>query len=247
MSWKSFACMAALGAMASTAAAVPSIGIVDNLDGTGSIEITTTVDGALAAELDLVLSGGATLTGATINGTLFDDANPGDNPFIDGSPIGGDTTGLGLDLANNRLFASYGSGPLGIGTFTFLDFSYTGTGTGDAGGFVAQGGLLGADLNASSPLGDVVAPLPGDTEPDGDVDPADFAVLAGNWLSNPAPAPGGFMVGDFDNSGDVGPSDFALLAGNWLVGTGGSAVPEPTSAAMILGLAGVLAASKRRV
>lgn len=134
---------------------LPTIQIVDNADGTASLEIVTSVDGALAAELalELVAAPGLVLTGATINTALFDDANPGDNPFIPGLPIGGDTTGLGLDLANNRLFASYGSGPLGVGAFTFLDFTYSGSGTVDAFGLVAQGGVLNDGLSTSTTLG----------------------------------------------------------------------------------------------
>lgn len=240
MSWKSFACMAALGAMASTAAAVPSIGIVDNLDGTGSIEITTTVDGALGAELTLELTG-ATLTGATPNTALFDDANPGDNPFIAGSPIGGDTTGLGLDLANNRLFASYGSGPLGIGTFTFLDFTYTGTGTGDAGGVVAQGGLLGADLSASSPLGNVVEPLRADFNESGGVNLVDLGIL-GQFFGQSGQTK---ATGDASGDGNVDLVDLGILGQEFDPSSPSTAIPEPTTAALaLLGVAGLL---RRRV
>lgn len=238
MSWKSFACMAALGAMASTAAAVPSIEIVDNADGTGVLNIVTDAAGSLGAELTLELTG-ATLTGATINTTLFDDANPGDNPYIAGSPVGGDTTGLGLELAENRLFAAYGSGDLGVGTFKFLDFTYDGSGTADSAGNVAQASANNAVSDGPVDLSPVVANI-WDFEPDGDVDITDFGFFA-DAFNNGAPLPGTNGYGDGEPDGDVDITDFGNFADAFNASAGSSAaIPEPTAALLgLIALAGL--------
>lgn len=243
MSWKSFACMAALGAMASTAAAVPSISVVDLGGGAGEVNIITTVAGSLGAELSLELTD-AVLTGATINTALFDDANPGDSPFIPGTAVGGDVTGLDLDLANNRLFASYGSGDLGVGTFKFLDFTFTGSGSGDAGGLVAQLGDLNDGQSASSPLVSGPTPSIWDFEPDGDVDITDFGFFADAFNAG-APLPGTGGYGDGEPDGDVDITDFGNFADAFIASAGGAtAIPEPT--AVVLGLMGLACLGVRR-
>lgn len=80
---------------------------------------------------------------------------------------------------------------------------------------------------------------PADFTMDGKVDPADFAILTGNWLQ-----PGGPTSGDANGDGFVDPGDFAILTGNWLLGTGGlsaglGAVPEPST--ILLALLGAMA------
>lgn len=143
------ACMAAL--TAASAHAAPMIEFVDNLDGSVSLQVVTDASGSLGAELAVAVesSPGLQITGATINTALFDDANPGDSPFIPGVMIGGDVTGLDLDLANNRFFAAYGAGDLGIGSFEFASITYEGVGTINAFGLVAQAGALNDGLTAS--------------------------------------------------------------------------------------------------
>lgn len=137
--------------IAGAAQAAPMIQFVDNMDGSVSLQVVTDVTGSLGAELAVAVqsSPGLQITGATINTALFDDANPGDSPFIPGVMIGGDVTGLDLDLVNNRFFAAYGSGDLGIGAFEFANVTYEGMGTIEAFGLVAQGGALNDGLTAS--------------------------------------------------------------------------------------------------
>ena len=82
--------------------------------------------------------------------------------------------------------------------------------------------------------------VPGDTDGDGDVDAADAATLAGHWQQTIA---GGYSVGDFNGDGDVDDIDATILATNW---TGSSAaVPEPSTATLLLML-GVLGLAMRR-
>ena len=99
MSWKSFACLAALGAMSAPALAVPSIGLVDNMDGTATLQVTATDNGSLAAEILIDATGGLGLTSATIaDSVVWDTANPGANPLT-----GGETTGIyDTDIASGE-------------------------------------------------------------------------------------------------------------------------------------------------
>ncbi len=75
--------------------------------------------------------------------------------------------------------------------------------------------------------------VPGDFDGDGDVDGADLAAWAGAY--------GATAVGDADNDGDSDGNDFLVWQQN-LTGPAGqtSAVPEPTSAALLVG--GLIAA-----
>jgi len=243
MSWKSIACIAALGAMAAPAMALPSITVVDNLNGTGSLNVVTTAAGSIAAELTLELTG-ATLTGATINSSIFDTANPGDSPFIPGTVNGGDANGLVLGLANNRLFASFGSGNRAVGTHKLLDFTYTGSGTAKGDGFVGSIGAL-TDVAAVTINIGALPPTFGDFEPDGDVDIIDFGLFADTYGKTTG-QPGFNVKGDSEPDGDVDIIDFGLFADNYGTGTSSSvAVPEPTAA--LLGLIGVACLGFRRV
>lgn len=230
--------------------AVPSISVVDNGNGSATVQVVTDAPGSLAVELAIELTDQRCLPGesglgetVTVNSALFNDPNPGDNPFLPGSPRGGDTTGLWVDRENSRLFAAFGAGDHGIGSFDLLSFDYFNDPEYYASGIVAQAGQNHAVADWSPSVTGVFYECFGDIDGDGDIDPADFAILAGNWLANPAPPPGGARVGDLDNSGDVGPADFAILASNWLVGTGlSTAVPEPSAAALAwLGLVGIVA------
>lgn len=244
MSWKSIACIAALGALAAPAMALPSISVVDNGGGVGSINITTTATGSIGAEVALQLSG-ATLTGATVNSAIFDTANPGDSPFIPGSPVGGDANGLVLGLAQNRLFASFGSGSQPAGTYKLLDFNFTGTGTATATGLAASIGVTTSGLTSGAvPITVGGGPLPGDANGDNNVDLLDLAILGQNFGQSPRT----FAQGNFNTPQDtiVDLLDLAILGENF--GTSAAlaaAVPEPTSVA-VLGLGLVAVAARRR-
>lgn len=63
---------------------------------------------------------------------------------------------------------------------------------------------------------------PGDFEPDGDVDFADYAQFASHW---PDAAPGSWH--DLDGDNDVDLQDLAVLVGNWLAGFNVEPPPPP--------------------
>lgn len=239
MSWKSLACMAALGAMASSAAA-QTITVVDEGSGAGRVDVTTTDDLAVAVEVALEFLGGLSLETATINGTLFDDANPGDNPFIAGSPVGGDTTGLDADDTDNTLFAAYGAPALGIGTFKLLDFTYTSSGTIDADWNVAQSGANNLDSLDGIVFGEVDPGVPGDTDGDGDIDLTDLNNVQNNFGAASPPA-----LGDTDGDGDIDLTDLNNVQNNFGATSAGQAIPEPTTIALLI-LAGATTFCGRR-
>jgi len=62
-------------------------------------------------------------------------------------------------------------------------------------------------------LNDVV---PGDFEPDGDVDFADLKYLTTYWLDSDCQTPRWCKNADLDKNGTVNMSDFAIIASNWL-------------------------------
>jgi hypothetical protein len=134
--------------------AAPSIQFVDNLDSTVTLQVVTTANGSLGAELAVEVSAspGLLITSAVINSAVFDTANPGDNPFIPGSPVGGDTNGLWTNFPLGQIFASYGSGVVSPGTYDFLTLGVSGVGTLDAFGLVASQGQLNSGLSASITL-----------------------------------------------------------------------------------------------
>lgn len=136
---------------ASWTEAAPILQFSDNMDGTISLQVVTDDVGSLGAEVAVELSAtpGLILTDVTVNTLLFDTPNPGDNPFIAGSPVGGDSMGLWTDFPNNRAFASFGTGNPGIGTFDFLTLSFEGVGEFQAFGLVAQAGQLNDGLFAN--------------------------------------------------------------------------------------------------
>ncbi len=244
MSWKSIACIAALGAMAAPAMALPSISVVDNGGGMGSVNIITTAAGSIGAEVALQLSG-ATLTGATINSAIFDTANPGDSPFIAGSPVGGDANGLVLGLPNNRLFASFGSGSQPAGTYKLLDFSFTGSGTATATGLAASVGVTTSGLTSGAvairPGGPTLA---GDFDGNGSVGNGDLTLLLGNWGAAVPPVPSGW-TGTQPTVPGIGNDELTGLLGTWGQSAASAvSIPEPTAA--LLSLIGVACLSFRR-
>lgn len=229
MSWKSFACLAALGAISAPAVAVPSLSIVDN-GGSATVNVTTTDAGSLGAEIAIELGVGLTLVDATVNTTNFDTANPGDNPFIAGSPVGGDTTGLFTDVGAGQIYVAYGSGDLGIGTFELLSFNYTGAGDATGTGDVAQAGALndvGSVVQALADGPDLLA----DFNNDGVVDGQDFGVFVGEFNQGTVPPAAG--LADFNNDGLIDGQDFGVFVGEFNMFNGSAvAVPEPAALAM---------------
>ena len=132
-----------LCAAAAMSYAQPTIQFVDNLDQTATLQIVTDASGSIGAELAVAIQSGPGLdiTSAVVNTALFGDANPGDSPFIPGVQIGGDVVGLDFNDAANQVFAAFGGGGFGVGTFDYLTVGYAGSGTLEAFGTVAQLGL----------------------------------------------------------------------------------------------------------
>lgn len=236
MSWKSFACLAAVAAMTAPAVAqTPTIALVDNGGGNASLNITTSVAGAVGAEIQVVLDGGLTLGTVTENLTDFI-ANPGDNPFIAGSPVGGDTTGLYTD--GNNIFAAFGSTATNApaGTYELFNFDFTGSGLGDASGVVAQLGDLGEVLMDLDVALDAGGGNPIDLNMDGFVDDADLGILLGNWGSD--------SLGDLNNDMIIDDADLGILLGGWMPPSS-LAVPEPTSVVLFFAGLSFVAVRKR--
>lgn len=242
MSFKSFACMAAAAAITMPAAALPTIEIINNADGTAALNVVIDDVGSLGAELALELTG-ATLTGATINSSLFDTENPGDSPFIAGSVDGGDAMGLELDLANNRLFASFGAGDPGLGTYEFLTFDFTGSGTATAFGLVAQNGTLNGGLEDLDVVITSASTLAADFNGDGTVDLLDLDILGNNFGLDPAT----MAQGDANNDGVVDLLDLDILGNTFgSSASAASSIPEPTAALLSLVALGGIAGFRRR-
>jgi hypothetical protein len=59
-------------------------------------------------------------------------------------------------------------------------------------------------------------PLPGDFQPDGDVDLNDLSVIAAHWLDSGCAGPDWCGGADIDQDSDVKLADYAALADNWL-------------------------------
>ncbi|MEN1679064.1 MAG: PEP-CTERM sorting domain-containing protein [Planctomycetota bacterium] len=122
----------------------PSLNLVDNFDGSVTLQIISNENGSVATGLTavdggLLGTGDITFTGAFLaDPTTFDFEIPGNNPIT-----GTVTEGLYLDsLATNEIFASFGSVILTPGTFDFLTITFTGAGRIDAFGEIAQQGVI---------------------------------------------------------------------------------------------------------
>ncbi|QDT67329.1 hypothetical protein MalM25_02260 [Planctomycetes bacterium MalM25] len=226
--------------------AAPSVSLVDN-GGSATLNLVTDAPGALAAEIALELGPGLTLVEATVNETLFDDPNPGDNPYLPGSPEGGDTTGLWIDTEQNTLFASFGSGDLGVGAFEFLTFEYAGEGDASAVGVVAQKGMTHNVLLGDSTICDdcVVIDYPcGDFDNNGSVGDGDLTLLLSNWGAVVPPVPFGW-IGTQPTAPLIGDDELTCLLLAW-GGAAPAAVPEPAAAFLAFAAAGLLLARRVR-
>jgi hypothetical protein len=139
--------------------AAPSLQFVDHFDGSVTLQIVSDDVGSLGAELAVSLeaSPGLSITNAIVNTAVFDTANPGDNPFIPGLPVGGDTTGLFTDFGAGQVFAAFGSGIVGTGNFDYLTLEYEGSGTLNTFGVVAQRGVV-HDVSAMIDVNSVPEP-----------------------------------------------------------------------------------------
>ncbi|TWT85852.1 hypothetical protein Pla123a_06590 [Posidoniimonas polymericola] len=230
----------ALVCLAPTAVAVPSLSVVDYGNGTAGVQVVLDAPGAIGVEVAVEFTHGLTLTSAQISDTVaFDTPNPGDNPFLPGSPIGGDTTGLWTELENGHVFASFGGPGLAAGVYELLTLGYENSGGLQAEGYVAQNGVLGdllLDSFGAPPMGIV-----GDTNDDGfvstlDIDP--FVLALTNPAAYDAMYPG-IRVERADINMDlvVNTLDIQFFV-QVITGAGVAATPEPASLAIAGALGG---------
>ncbi len=242
MSWKSFACVAALSALiTSPALAMPSLSWVDNT-GSATLQLTPSGTGSVAVEIQVDYDGGM-LSNAVV-GSDFDTANPGNNPIT-----AGQTTGLyDTDEALGDYFLSYGSVVFGSATAVdLLTFDYAGSGDVTLPSIVvAEGGLL---VTVTDPgpfaLGGVTL-LPGDFNGDGSVNGLDLNILSDNFGTGSGATLG---TGDANGDGAVNGLDLNIVSDNFgtSLPAAAAAVPEPTSIALIAlgGIAACFPARKR--
>jgi hypothetical protein len=95
--------------------------------------------------------------------------------------------------------------------------------------------------------GGPVLPYPGDATDDGKVDGADYTVWADNYGMTDAPlwSAGGWTVGNFTEDTNVDGADYTVWADEYGYGTGGAAVPEPVTLAL-LAMGAVVAIRRRK-
>ena len=244
MSWKSFACVAALSALiAMPAVAQPTLNWVDN-GGSATLQIIPdAAGGSIAAEIGISFT--SAIDGATLDLPLvFDTSNPGNNNFT-----GGITNGLwDTNLGSGEVFASYGSivfpASSGAQDYLTLDYSSSGTFSVESASIVAQGGA-----NFSPTVADLMVTvgsgIDGDFDMDGDVDGVDLGVFGFSFANSPQGGPP-FADGDFDMDGDVDGVDLGVFGFNFVnFPPSSAAVPEPTSL-LLVSIAAVGFAARRR-
>jgi hypothetical protein len=190
------------------------------------------------------------------------------------------TANSSLDIGNNVIYINYGSGTDPIASIAaYIASGYNG-GLWNGGGIIssdaaANAGVYGIGFADSADPGDPAGvasgqieiryTLLGDSNLDGKVNGADFAILATNFNKS-VTGPSGWDQGDFNYDNKINGADFALLAGNFNKGLGGASVtgadlnaldafaeangllvsvPEPASAAIMLLTAAALGARRR--
>lgn len=172
----------------------------------------------------------AFLTGVAYHDLDIDDFYTPDNgEAIAGLHVTAFLTGTNTPIGSTTTYASGGYRlqlPSGM-----YDIKFSGSGTEEIFTLVDFTGDDNLKLDAVNPQLFVVS---ADFNRDGQIDPGDFALLSGHWLS-----PGHSTMGDANGDGFVDPADFAILSGNWLLGTGGArtslgSLPEPTSLMLVL-------------
>jgi hypothetical protein len=189
-----------------------------------------------AHELDIAATGTASIGGTSSVLTVDSLSNSGK-----------------LDVKNNTLLVAYGSGANPSSTIkSQLTSGYNGgvwNGTGiNTSMSTPRIGVGWKDITASQSV-KVKYTYYGDANVDGTVNSGDFTSLAQNFNASAANAI--WANGDFNYDGKVNALDFNALASNFgaaPIPTGGlgTLVPEPASALMLIPLASLVAAHRRR-
>ena len=222
--------------------ALPSINVIKMSATTGRLDVITSDPGVLGAEVSLVLVG-MKFTGVTINSAIFGAEKSGDNPFLPGSPEGGDTTGLWLNDNRDRLFASYESQQVQPGTYQLLQFEYESLSSSICGRYVSADGFIsvnGVTTNVPFSGGGIPCEPPtGDTNGDGVTNLVDLNNVKNNFGGKSPPS-----LGDADFDGDIDLADLNIVKNNF-GGASSVAVPEPASLVTATLLAMVLGSSRR--
>jgi hypothetical protein len=233
----------------STCFGLPSINLVKTSSTQGRVHVTVTAAGSIGVELSLVMTGGLELWHPVVNSEIFDQPNPGDSPFIQGEPTGGDSFGLNVDDQNNRLFLSYGSVVLpGPGTWKVFDFGFTGAGSVSVGGWVAQNGVSIRVPTIPGTTTASVSPIVGDFNADRFVNAADYTI----WRDSVG-REGIGLDADANRDGVVNQDDYSLWAGAYnpnvasaaSLKQGAAAAPEPATVVMALSMAAFLICLQR--
>jgi hypothetical protein len=199
------------------------------------------VSGPMSASIGVISGGGSLAVGdGSTATTLHLNENSG------GSSVSGLTVNAGstLDISNNHVFMSYGSGSDPIATIAgYLKAGYNsgnwnGPGGIDTSAPLTVNGLKYALGYADGKDGKVVGltsgqievkyTLLGDANLDGFVNGEDFTILASNFNQNIT----GWDQGDFNYDGTVNGEDFTLLAANFNQGTSGADVSAGDIAAL---------------
>ena len=161
--------------------------------------------------------------------------------------LNGELDGSGFVYARTGYFLSDGTWTIGGAGDTDLDLFDPFVGAIDE--LAIYRGILTEEWFQERSYIDDSPAIAGDANGDGKVDGSDVTILAGNWqkgVNDGLTATWG--EGDFNGDGKVDGSDVTILAGNWQYGVdaAASAVPEPSTIVMLLGLVAGLLGWRRR-
>lgn len=191
---------------------------------------------AVAVEIGLQFVGGSILA-ATPNAAVFDDLNPGQNPFV-----GGVTEGVSIHDAQGSADAAFAAlgGLLPDARETLvLTLTTDGIGTLSLGGQDHNGLYVGARVAQNKVNRDglvaarTVTGLEGDFDQNGAVGSSDLPLWGAQFGGSGGPA-----SGDADGDGRVEGRDLLIWQAQFgaaaAVGLSGAAIPEPSAASLCL-------------